>query len=179
MEQAPGRTFVRQTGSARCGPAVRRSRARTRRPQENHFPQLPNPSTSRWHEKRLRYHESFRETRHDDNTRTHTLRGEAAPAGALPLDPDEATPPTLMGCSSAEAWASRCSSTIRTARSRTSGENRLERPIDPILPSNEVSEKPGTVHALVVKLAYTRQHRERRARRRPWLNASPLRSISQ
>ena len=34
----------------------------------------------------------------------------------------------------AEAWASRCSSTIRTARSRTSGENRLGRPIDPILP---------------------------------------------
>ena len=50
-------------------------------------------------------------------------------------------------CSTAhsEAWASRCSSTIRTARSRTSGENRLGRPIDPILPSNEVSEKPGTV----------------------------------
>ena len=46
----------------------------------------------------------------------------------------------------AEAWASRCSSTIRTARSRTSGDNRLGRPIDPILPSNEVSEKPGTVH---------------------------------
>ena len=46
----------------------------------------------------------------------------------------------------AEAWASRCSSTIRTARSRTSGENRLGRPIDPILPSNEVSEKPGTIH---------------------------------
>ena len=35
-------------------------------------------------------------------------------------------------CSTAhsEAWASRCSSTIRTARSRTSGENRLRRPID-------------------------------------------------
>ena len=51
-------------------------------------------------------------------------------------------------CSTAhsEAWASRCSSTIRTARSRTSGENRLGRPIDPILPSNEVSEKPGTIH---------------------------------
>ena len=50
-------------------------------------------------------------------------------------------------CSTAhsEAWASRCSSTIRTARSRTSGENRLGRPIDPILPSNEASEKPGTV----------------------------------
>ena len=39
-------------------------------------------------------------------------------------------------CSTAhsEAWASRCFSTIRTARSRTSGENRLRRPIDPILP---------------------------------------------
>ena len=53
-------------------------------------------------------------------------------------------------CSTAhsEAWASRCSSTIRTARSRTSGENRLGRPIDPILPSNEVSEKPGTIQCL-------------------------------
>ena len=50
-------------------------------------------------------------------------------------------------CSTAhsEAWASWCSSTIRTARSRTSGENRLGRPIDPILPRNEVSEKPGTI----------------------------------
>ena len=48
----------------------------------------------------------------------------------------------------AEAWASRCSSTIRTARSRTSGENRRGRPIDPILPSNEVSEKPGTIQSL-------------------------------
>ncbi len=50
-------------------------------------------------------------------------------------------------CSTAhsEAWAARCSSTIRTARSRTSGENRLGRPIDPILPRNEVSEKPGTI----------------------------------
>ncbi len=50
-------------------------------------------------------------------------------------------------CSTAhsEAWASRYSSTIRTARSRTSGENRLGRPIAPILPSNEVSEKPGTI----------------------------------
>ena len=53
-------------------------------------------------------------------------------------------------CSTAhsEAWASRCSSTIRTARSRTSGENRLGRPIDPILPSNEVSEKPGTIQSV-------------------------------
>ena len=32
------------------------------------------------------------------------------------------------------------------ARSRTSGENRLGRPIDPILPRNEVSENPGTLH---------------------------------
>ena len=57
-------------------------------------------------------------------------------------------------CSTAhsEAWASRCSSTIRTARSRTSGENRLGRPIDRILPSNEVSEKPGTIQ-LVRKMA--------------------------
>ena len=66
-------------------------------------------------------------------------------------------------CSTAhsEAWASRCSSTIRTARSRTSGENRLGRPIDPILPSNEVSEKPGTVHvaALVLIVEPGRQHR--------------------
>ena len=38
-----------------------------------------------------------------------------------------------------------CSSTIRTARARTSGENRLGRPIDPILPRNEVSEIPGTI----------------------------------
>ena len=56
-------------------------------------------------------------------------------------------------CSTAhsEAWASRCSSTIRTARSRTSGENRLGRPIDPILPSNEVSEKPGTIQFPFIK----------------------------
>ena len=41
----------------------------------------------------------------------------------------------------AEAWASRCSSTIRTARSRTSGENRLGRPIDPILLRNSWVQK--------------------------------------
>ncbi len=37
-------------------------------------------------------------------------------------------------CSTAhsEAWASRCSSTIRTARSRTSGENRLGRDVPPL-----------------------------------------------
>ena len=52
-----------------------------------------------------------------------------------------------------EAWASRCSSTIRTARSRTSGENRLGRPIDPILPSNEVSEKSGTIHSATTRVA--------------------------
>ena len=50
----------------------------------------------------------------------------------------------------ADAWASRCSLTIRTARSRTSGENRLERPIDPILPRNEVSEKPGTIQQMKI-----------------------------
>ena len=33
--------------------------------------------------------------------------------------------------------------------SRTSGENRPGRPIDPILPSNEVSEKPGTIQSVV------------------------------
>ena len=57
-------------------------------------------------------------------------------------------------CSAAhsEAWASRYSSTIRTARSRTSGENRLGRPIAPILPSNEVSEKPGTIQHLEHRL---------------------------
>ena len=59
----------------------------------------------------------------------------------------------------AEAWASRCSSTIRTARSRTSGENRLGRPIDPILPSNEVSEKPGTIHERAATAAACFNHR--------------------
>ena len=72
----------------------------------------------------------------------------------------------------AEAWASRCSSTIRTARSRTSGENRLGRPIDPILLRNswvhkfacfevneaqaeslcavtEVAERPGAMLGLI------------------------------
>ena len=38
-------------------------------------------------------------------------------------------------------------SVAKTGDTRSSGENRLERPIDPI-PSNEVSEKPGTVHAV-------------------------------
>ena len=62
----------------------------------------------------------------------------------------------------AEAWASRCSSTIRTARSRTSGENRLGRPIDPILPSNEVSEKPGTIHERAATAAACFNHRQLR-----------------
>jgi hypothetical protein len=36
---------------------------------------------------------------------------------------------------------------MRTARSRTSGENRLGRPIDPILSRYEASEKPGTIQS--------------------------------
>ena len=65
-------------------------------------------------------------------------------------------------CSTAhsEAWASRCSSTIRTARSRTSGENRLGRPIDHILLSNEVSEKPGTVHNGLTVVSSTSKRRD-------------------
>ena len=49
--------------------------------------------------------------------------------------------------------AGRCSSTSRTARSRTSGENRLGRPIDLILPRNEVSENPGTLHEEITEFA--------------------------
>ena len=71
-----------------------------------------------------------------------------------------------------DAWVARCSSTIRTARSRTSGENRLGRPIDPILLRNswvhkfacfevnetqaeslyavtEVAERPGAMLGLI------------------------------
>src|SRR5690606_4809682 len=45
-----------------------------------------------------------------------------------------------------ESYWSPCSRTIRTARSRTSGEKLLGRPMDSILPQNGVSGKPGTVH---------------------------------
>src|SRR5690606_31176598 len=44
-----------------------------------------------------------------------------------------------------ESYWSPCSRTIRTARSRTSGEKLLARPMDPILPQDGVSGKPGTV----------------------------------
>src|SRR5690606_8015058 len=46
-----------------------------------------------------------------------------------------------------ESYWSPCSRTIRTARSRTSGEKLLGRPMDSILPQNGVSGKPGTVHS--------------------------------
>ena len=42
-----------------------------------------------------------------------------------------------------------CSSTSRTARSRTSGAYRLGRPIASIFPTNEVSGKPGTVQGVL------------------------------
>ncbi len=41
-----------------------------------------------------------------------------------------------------DAWVARCSSTILTARSRTSGENRLGRPIDPIPQAMRSPRKP-------------------------------------
>ena len=40
-----------------------------------------------------------------------------------------------------------CSRTIRTARSRTSGEYLVGRPIEPILSTNGPSDQPGTIHA--------------------------------
>ena len=51
------------------------------------------------------------------------------------------------GCSGA------CSSTIRTARSRTSGEYLLGRPMGSILSRNEPSDKPGTIHDLGIQLS--------------------------
>ncbi len=53
---------------------------------------------------------------------------------------------TACSAAHSDGCAGRCSITSRTARSRTSGENRLGRPINPILPRNEVSENPGTLH---------------------------------
>src|SRR5690606_28646699 len=55
---------------------------------------------------------------------------------------------TACSAAHSDGCAGRCSITSRMARSRTSGENRLGRPIDPILPRNEVSEIAGTVQGL-------------------------------
>ena len=48
-----------------------------------------------------------------------------------------------------ESCSRSCSSTSRTARSRTSGAYRLGRPIASIFPTNEVSGKPGTVQGVL------------------------------
>src|SRR5262245_43642258 len=45
-----------------------------------------------------------------------------------------------------EGYSGACSKTIRTARSRNSGEYLLRRPMGPILPLNGPSDKAGTVH---------------------------------
>ena len=118
--------------------------------------------------------------RHRGNTPAGPRQRDRPQHHAAPAAPTAAaSPPCSRGfgatdCSTAhaEAWASRCSSTIRTARSRTFGENRLGRPIDPILLRNswvhkfacfevneaqaeslcsvtEVAERPGAMLGLI------------------------------
>ncbi|TAK22519.1 MAG: nucleotidyl transferase AbiEii/AbiGii toxin family protein, partial [Myxococcaceae bacterium] len=48
-----------------------------------------------------------------------------------------------------EGCSAPCSRTIRTARSRTSGEYRLGRAMGSILSRNEPSDEPGTIHELL------------------------------
>src|SRR5262249_2006925 len=53
-----------------------------------------------------------------------------------------------------QGWSWACSNTIRTARSRTSGENRLGLAMPPILPSTRASGKPGAVPSSMLPLPF-------------------------
>ena len=48
-----------------------------------------------------------------------------------------------------DGYSGACSKTIRTARSRNSGEYLLRRPMGPILPLNGPSDKAGTIQGVI------------------------------
>ena len=122
------RTITARGGRAPPGQNTRRPSAESHSPASAHGPRAPDPSIAGAHHscRPLRWPVSR------SACRTHRRRVSAVHPSLLAIDAIAAH---------CEACSVLCSRTLRTARSRTSGEYRLGRAIEPILSRNRRSRR--------------------------------------